>query len=67
MSGDGRTDGYHSGGRADLGARQVGRTRGQIQPVEAFASTSSVNNSEGFIQLWILRGRSLISEATVAR
>ena len=24
---------------------------GQIQPVEAFASTSSVNNSEGFFQL----------------
>ena len=26
-------------------------TRGQIQPVEAFNSTSSVNNSEGFFQL----------------
>jgi len=24
---------------------------GQIQPVEAFDSTSSVNNSEGFFQL----------------
>ena len=24
---------------------------GQIQPVEAFNSTSSVNNSEGFFQL----------------
>jgi transposase InsO family protein len=24
---------------------------GQIQPVEAFASTSSVNSSEGFFQL----------------
>ncbi len=41
--------------------------RGQIQPVEACASTSSVNSSEGFFQLWILRGRSLISEATMAR
>ena len=26
-------------------------TRWQIQPVEAFDSTSSVNNSEGFFQL----------------
>src|SRR3954451_16115340 len=34
------------------------RRRGQIQPVEAFASTSSVNISEGFFQSWILRGRS---------
>src|SRR5919112_6794006 len=42
-------------------------TTGQIQPVEAFASTSSVNNSEGFFQLWILRGRSLISQATIAK
>ena len=42
------------------------RTR-QIQPVEAFASTSSVNSSEGFFQLCILRGRSLISEATIAK
>jgi hypothetical protein len=25
--------------------------KGQIQPVEAFNSTSSVNNSEGFFQL----------------
>jgi hypothetical protein len=35
--------------------------KGQIQAVEAFASTSSANISEGFFQLWILRGRSLIS------
>jgi hypothetical protein len=35
--------------------------------VKAFASTSSVNISEGFFQPWILRGRSLISEATIAR
>lgn len=27
LSGSGRTDGYHSGSRADLGARQVGHTR----------------------------------------
>src|SRR4051794_35756642 len=39
----------------------------QIQTVEAFASTSSANISEGFFQLWILRGRSLISEATIAK
>jgi hypothetical protein len=39
----------------------------QIQPVEACDSTSSVNNSEGFFQLWILQGRSLMSEATIAR
>jgi hypothetical protein len=31
-------------------AKHAGRT-GQIQPVEAFDSTSSVNNSEGFFQL----------------
>lgn len=37
------------------------------QPVEACDSTSSVNNSEGFFQLWILRARLLISEATMAR
>ena len=40
---------------------------GRIQAVEAFASTSSVNNSEGFFQLCILRGRSLMSQATIAR
>jgi hypothetical protein len=33
-----------------LAATNVMRGR-QIQPVEAFASTSSVNNSEGFFQL----------------
>jgi hypothetical protein len=44
----------------------TGKT-GQIQPVEAFASTSSENSSEGFFQLCILRGRSLISEATIAK
>lgn len=27
LSGSGRTDGYHSGSRADLGARQIGHTR----------------------------------------
>jgi hypothetical protein len=27
LSGSGRTDGYHSGVRADLGARRVGHTR----------------------------------------
>jgi hypothetical protein len=27
LSGSGRTDGYHSGSRADLGARRVGHTR----------------------------------------
>ena len=32
----------------------------RIQAVEASASTSSINNSEGF-RLWILRGRSLVS------
>jgi hypothetical protein len=48
--------------------RLAGRfSAGQIQPVEARGSTSSVNNSEGFFQLWILRGRSLISEATIAK
>ncbi|MBV8996083.1 MAG: hypothetical protein JO287_20825, partial [Pseudonocardiales bacterium] len=40
---------------------------GQIQAVEAFDSTSSANISEGFFQSWILRGRSLISEATIAK
>ncbi len=40
---------------------------GRIQAVEASASTSSMNNSEGFFQLWILRGRSLMSQATIAR
>jgi hypothetical protein len=39
---------------------------GQIQPVEACDSTSSANSSEGFFQLRILRGWSLISEATIA-
>ncbi len=39
----------------------------RIQAVEASASTSSMNNSEGFFQLWILRGRSLMSQATIAR
>ena len=39
----------------------------RIQPVEACDSTSSVRISEGFFQSWILRGRSLISEATAAR
>jgi hypothetical protein len=39
----------------------------QIQPVEAFASISSVNSSEGFFQFSILRGRSLMSHATIAR
>jgi hypothetical protein len=39
----------------------------QIQPVEACVSMSSANSSEGFFQLWILRGRSLISEATIVR
>jgi aminoglycoside 6-adenylyltransferase len=42
-------------------------SEGQAQPVEAFVSTSSVNISEGFFQAWILRGRSLISAATIAR
>ena len=52
-----------------LGAMVDGRhlRGGRIQPVEAFASTSSANTSEGFFQWWILRGRSLISEATIAR
>ena len=40
---------------------------GQIQPVEACDSTSSANNSEGFFQFNILRGRSLISQATMAK
>jgi hypothetical protein len=40
---------------------------GQVQPVEACASTSSANSSEGFFHLCILRGRLLISEATIAR
>ena len=40
---------------------------GQIQPVEACDSTSSVNSSEGFFQFNILRGRSLISQATMAK
>jgi hypothetical protein len=40
---------------------------GQIQPVEASDSTSSANISEGFFQSKILRGRSLISAATIAR
>ncbi len=39
----------------------------RIQAVEASASTSSMNNSEGFFRLWILRGRSLMSQATIAR
>ncbi|MEV0212186.1 hypothetical protein, partial [Micromonospora sp. NPDC050695] len=39
----------------------------QVQTVEAFVSTSSAKISEGFFQLWILRGRSLISEATIAK
>ena len=42
-------------------------TARRIQPVEACDSTSSVRISEGFFQSWILRGRSLISEATAAR
>src|SRR5947209_4146323 len=37
-------------GRAHL-ARRVFYSPGQIQPVEAFASISSVNSSEGFFQL----------------
>lgn len=43
-----------------------GRGR-RIQAVEASDSTSSANISEGFFQLWILRGRSLMSQATMAR
>ena len=43
------------------------RSQRRIQAVEASASTSSMNNSEGFFQLWILRGRSLLSPATIAR
>ncbi|OLM28751.1 hypothetical protein Ae717Ps2_6070c [Pseudonocardia sp. Ae717_Ps2] len=39
----------------------------RIQAVEASSSTSSANISEGFFQLWILRGRSLMSQATIAR
>ncbi len=66
-------------GRIDLGigrapgtdartAIALRRSReGRIQAVEASASTSSMNNSEGFFQLWILRGRSLMSQATIAR
>ncbi|MEV6852153.1 hypothetical protein, partial [Actinoplanes sp. NPDC051411] len=38
--------------------RGTAGTTGQIQTVEAFTSTSSANISEGFFQLWILRGRS---------
>jgi len=52
------------------GMRCVGEidiSRRRIQAVEASASTSSMNNSEGFFQLWILRGRSLMSQATIAR
>ena len=51
--------------RVQLGP--AGDCRRRIQAVEAFASTSSVNNSEGFFQLCILRGRSLMSQATIAR
>jgi hypothetical protein len=39
----------------------------RIQSVEACVSRSSVNTSLGFFQPWILRGRLLISAATVAR
>ncbi|MEV0217757.1 hypothetical protein, partial [Micromonospora sp. NPDC050695] len=52
--------------KADLAASR-GRSAWQVQTVEAFISTSSAKISEGFFQLWILRGRSLISEATIAK
>ncbi len=42
-------------------------TTGRVQAVEASASRSSVNTSLGFLQSWILRGRSLISAAMAAR
>jgi hypothetical protein len=44
----------------------VARAR-QIQAVGASDASSSANISESFFQLWILRGRSLISQATIAR
>jgi hypothetical protein len=53
--------------RWDYETVAVNVNNGRIQAVEAFASTSSANISEGFFQLWILRGRLLISEATPAR
>ena len=46
---------------------QLVQSARQIQSVEASASTSSVNISEGFFQSKILRGRSLISAAIIAR
>src|SRR6187200_2174035 len=54
-------------GKGETEAHALRGYRRQIQPVEAFNSTSSVNNSEGFFQLCILRGRSLISQATIAK
>ena len=41
----------HFGISKNLPTSLIRVTRGQIQPVEAFDSTSSVNNSEGFFQL----------------
>jgi S-adenosylmethionine synthetase len=52
--------------RPASGEAPAGKNR-QIQSVEASASTSSANISEGFFQSKILRGRSLISAATIAR
>jgi hypothetical protein len=40
---------------------------GRFRRSKHFPLTSSANISEGFFQLWILRGRSLISEATIAK
>ncbi|WP_374108824.1 hypothetical protein [Pseudonocardia sp. ICBG1293] len=44
-----------------------GVSTGRAQAVEAFASMSSLNTSEGFFQSKILRGRSLMSLAIMAR
>ncbi len=42
-------------------------TSRRIQAAEASDAMSSANISEGFFQSWILRGRSLISQATIAK
>jgi hypothetical protein len=43
---------WHQGNHPGLQlAKRLKRKARQIQPVEAFNSTSSVNNSEGFFQL----------------
>jgi hypothetical protein len=56
-----------STGVRSSGSPSPARSAWQIQSVEASASTSSANISEGFFQSKILRGRSLISAATIAR